>query len=190
MTANTGAPWSLVYQTYTDPADISDAIQDLADSADTAVQTMYDAQAIGAAKPACRASTTTAQSIANNTNTTITWPAGSQQFDNDAMWDDTITTDRITFTRTGIYLVALRVTFIATAAGGGVRQTSFTHSTLGIFARNTQLGTVNDGAVPFITAVVPCTVAGQFVTFQAFQTSSAALNITTRHVQAFRLSTL
>lgn len=189
MTATT-INWSLVYQTFTDPADISGAIQDLADSADTAVQTLYDAQAIGAAKPACRASTAVAQSIPNTISTSITWPAGSEQFDNDTMWNNAATTDRVTFTSTGIYLVALRVTFLASGVGGGVRQTSFTHSSLGVFARNPQLGTVGDGAVPFITAVVPCYTAGQFVTFQAFQTSGAALDITTRHVQAFRLSTL
>lgn len=187
MTANTGAPWSLVYQVLSDPADIADAVLDLADSADTAVQTLYDDQAIGAAKPACRMATSTAQSIANVTDTTITWPAGSEEFDNDAMVDNTITTDRITFTSTGIYLVALRVSFGATASGGGVRQVTFTHSSLGVVARNAQLGTVSVLATPFITAVVPAYVAGQFMTFQAYQNSTAALNLLTRQAQAFRV---
>lgn len=190
MTATTGAPWSLVYQVFSDPADISDAVQDLADSIDTAVDSLYDAQAIGAAKPAGRMATAVAQSIPNNAATNITWPAGSETFDNDSMIDNTITTDRITLTSTGIYLVALRTTFLATAAGGGVRQLTFTHSTLGVVARNSQLGTVSAGAAPFIAVAVPCYVAGQFITFQAYQTSSAALNITTRQAQAFRLSTL
>jgi hypothetical protein len=190
MTATTGAPWSLVYQTFTDPADISAAVQDLADSIDTAAQTLYDNQAAGAAKPACRGSSAAAQSIPNSTQTDITWPAGSQSFDNDSMFDNTATTSRVTFTSTGIYLVALRVTFSSTAAGGGVRQTSFTHSALGVVARNCQLGTASFSARPFITAVVPAYVAGQFMTFQAFQTSSAALDLATRQVQAFRLSTL
>lgn len=189
MTATT-ANFSLVYQTFSDPADISQAIQDLADSADTAVQSLYDAQALGAAKPAGRMATGTAQSIPNNTNTTLTWPAGSESFDNDSMIDNTITTDRITFTHTGIYLVALRTSFVSTASGAGVRQAAVTHSSLGVVARNSQAGTVSDGAAPFITIVVPCYVAGQYVTFQAFQTSSVALNVSTRMAQAFRLSTL
>jgi hypothetical protein len=189
MTANTAA-WGLTYQTFSDPADISQAVQDLADTADTAVQSMYDAQAIGAAKPAMRAATTTTQSIPNNVSTVLTWPAGSESFDNDTMWDDSVTSSTLTFTRTGIYLVALRCTYVATASGGGVRQISFTHSTLGIVARNTQLGTISDGAALSTTAVVPAYVAGQTMTFRGLQTSSAALNTVTKQLQAFRLSTL
>ncbi len=189
MTATTPA-WSLVYATFTDPADISQTIQDLADSADTAVQSLYDAQAIGTAKPAVRVATTTAQSIPNNTDTTLTWPAGSQSFDSDTMWDDSITSGTLTFTRAGIYLVALRCTYLATASGGGVRRITFTHPTLGIVARNTQLGTVSDGAVLSTTAVVPVYTPGETLTFQGLQTSSAALNTATKQLQAFRLSTL
>lgn len=189
MTATT-TDWSLVYQTFTDPADISQAIQDLADSADTAVQSMYDAQAIGAAKPAMRAATVTTQSLANNTDTNLTFPAGSERFDNDTMWDDSITNGTLVFTHAGIYLVALRCTFVATASGGGVRRVTFTHSTLGVVARNTQLGTVNDQAAPFITAVVPVYTPGETMTFQGFQTSSAALDTATKQLQAVRLSTL
>lgn len=190
MTANTGAPWSLVYQVLSDPADISDAVHDLAVSVDTAVQSLYDAQTIGAAKPAGRMSTTTNQSIPNNTDTNLSWAAGSEYFDNDTMIDNAAPTDRITLTSTGIYMVAIRATFTATASGGGVRQLSMTHSTLGVFARNTQLGTVSETAAITLVQVVPCYVAGQFVTFQAFQTSSAAENVATRQAQAFRLTTL
>ena len=189
MTATT-INWNLVYQTFTDPADISGAVQDLADSVDTAVQSLYDAQAIGASKPAARMEAFAAQSIPNNTSTDLTWPAGSEDFDNDTMIDNTITTNRITLTSTGIYMVAVRVTFLGTAAGAGVRQLAFTHSTLGVVARNAQLGTVSEVAAPFITAIVPSYVAGDFMTFQVLQTSSAALNVTTRQAQAFRLSTL
>lgn len=189
MTASTPT-WGLVYQTFTDPADISAAVQALADSIDVDVQSLYDAQAIGAAKPAARMATSVAQSIPNNADTNVTWPAGSEDFDNDTMIDNTISTDRITLTSTGIYMVAARLTFVATGSGGGVRQMSFTHSTLGIVGRNCQLGTVSAGAAVFITAIVPCYVAGQFITFQAFQTSTAALNVGARHAQAFRLSTL
>lgn len=190
MTANTGAPWSLVYQTFTDPADISATVKDLANSADTAVQTLYNNQAIGAAKPAGRMSTTTVQSVPNNTDTALTWPAGSQYFDNDNMIDNAGTTDRITLTSTGIYMVSARVTFSVTASGGGVRRLSLTHSTLGLISRNTQLGTISDTAAITVVAVVPCYVAGQFITFQGFQTSSAAENLATRQAQAFRLTTL
>ena len=190
MTATTGAPWNLVYQEFSDLADISAAVQDLADSVDTAVQSLYDAQTIGQAPPACRIEDTAAQSIPNNTDTTITWAAGSEDFDTDTMINNAATINRITLTSTGIYLISLRCTFQSTASGGGVRQTSMTHSPLGVFARNTQLGTTSSTAAPFITAVVPCYVAGQFVTFQAFQTSSAAENIATRQAQAFRLTTL
>jgi hypothetical protein len=38
--------------------------------------------------------------------------------------------------------------------------------------------------------VVPVYVAGQTMTFQALQTSSAALNTATKQLQSFRLSTL
>lgn len=190
MTANTGAPWSLVYQTLSDPADISQAVQDLADSADTAVQSLYDTQTIGQAPPACRMADTVAQSIPNNTNTDITWAAGSEDFDTDTMINNGATINRITLTSTGIYMVSLRCTFQSTASGAGVRQTSMTHSTLGVFARNTQLGTISETAAPHITAVIPCYVAGQFITFQAFQTSTAADNILTRQAQAVRLTTL
>jgi hypothetical protein len=189
MTATTPT-YGLVYQTFSDPADISQAIQDLADSADTAVQSLYDAQAIGEAKPAMRAATSTTQSIPNNTDTTLTWGAGSESFDNDAMWDDTVTNGTLVFTHTGVYLVSMRLTYLATASGGGVRRLTFTHSTLGIVARNTQLGTVSDGAVLSTVAVVPVYVAGQTMTFQALQTSSAALNVATKQLQSFRLSTL
>jgi hypothetical protein len=189
MTANT-ATWGLTYQTFTDPADISQSIQDLADTADTAVQSLYDAQAIGAAKPAMRAATTATQSIPDNTNTNLTWGAGSESFDNDSMWDDSVTNDTLVFTHAGIYLVSLRCTFLATASGGGVRQIAFTHSSLGLVARNAQLGTVSDGAVLSTVAVVPVYVAGQTMTFQALQTSSAALNTATKQLQSFRLSTL
>ncbi len=190
MTANTGTPWFLTYQTFTDTADISGAVQSLADSADTAVQSLYDAQATGAAKPAGRMATTTVQSIPNNTNTDLTWPAGSEYFDNDTMIDNTGTTSRITLTSTGIYMVSCRVTFSVTASGGGVRRLSVTHSTLGLVSRNTQLGTVSETAAITILTVVPCYVAGQFITFQGFQTSSAAEDLATRQAQAFRLSTL
>jgi hypothetical protein len=189
MTANT-ATWGLTYQTFTDPADISQAIQDLADTADTAVQSLYDAQAIGAAKPAMRAATTATQSIPNNTDTNLTWGAGSESFDNDAMWDDSVTNGTLVFTHAGVYLVSMRLTYLATASGGGVRRLTFTHSTLGVVARNTQLGTVSDGAVLSTVAVVPVYVAGQTMTFQALQTSSAALNTATKQLQSFRLSTL
>lgn len=189
MTATT-TDWSLVYQTFTDPADISQSIQDLADSADVAVQSLYDAQAVGAAKPAMRAATTTNQSLANNTDTNLTWPAGSESFDNDTMWNDGVTNGTLVFTQAGIYLVALRCTFLATASGGGVRRITFTHSTLGVVARNTQLGTVNDQAVPFVTCVIPVYTPGESMTFQGFQTSSAALNVATKQLQAARLSTL
>lgn len=189
MTATTGAPWSLVYQVPSDPADISDAIHDLAVSVDTAVQSLYAAQAIGVAKPAGRMSDTVNQSIPNNTSTDLTWAAGSEYFDNDSMINNA-GTSRITLTHTGIYLVAIRCTFVATASGGGVRQLSMTHSTLGIVARNAQLGTVSETAAITLAQVVPCYVAGQFITFQAFQTSSAAENVATRQAQAFRLTTL
>lgn len=189
MTANTST-WGLTYQVFTDPADISQAIQDLADTSDTAVQSLYDAQAIGEAKPAMRAATSANQSIPNNTDTTLTWGAGSESFDNDAMWDDSVTNGTLVFTHAGIYLVALRLTYLATASGGGVRRLTFTHSTLGIVARNTQLGTVNDGAVLSTTAVVPVYTPGETMTFQGLQTSGAALNTATKQLQAFRLSTL
>lgn len=189
MTATT-SPYSLVFQTFTDPADISLAVVDLAESADIAVQGLYDAQMIGAAKPAVRVATTTTQSVADNTNTTLTWPAGSVDFDNDTMWDDSVTSGTLTFTHTGIYLVSLRATFAATASGGGIRRASFTHSALGVVARNTQLGTVSADAVLTIATVVPAYVAGQSMTFQGLQTSSAALNTVTKQLQAFRLSTL
>lgn len=190
MTANTGVPWSLVYQTFTDPADISGAIQALADSADTAVQSMYTEQTTGVTKPAGRMATATVQSLPNNTNTDLTWPAGSEYFDNDSMIDNTGTTSRITLTSTGIYMVSCRVTFSVTASGGGVRRLSVTHSSLGLVSRNTQLGTVSETAAITVLTVVPCYVAGQFVTFQGFQTSSAAENLATRQAQAFRLTTL
>jgi len=189
MTATT-TTWGLVYQTFTDPADISQSIQDLADTADTAVQSLYDARAIGAAKPAMRAATSTTQSIPNNTDTNLTWPAGSQSFDNDTMWDNSITNGTLVFTHAGIYLVALRCTYVATASGGGVRRVTFTHSTLGIVARNTQLGTVSDGAALSTTVAVPVYTPGETMTFQTLQTSSVALNTVTKQLQAFRLSTL
>ena len=188
MTATTGAPWNLVYQELSDAADISGSVQDLADSVDTAVQSLYDAQTIGAAKPSGRMAATANQSIPNNTDTNLSWAAGSEYFDNDTMIDNGAPTDRITLTSTGIYLVILRATFVATASGGGVRQLSITHSTLGVVARNTQLGTVSETAAITIVQVVPCYVAGQFVTFQAFQTSSAAEHVAPRQAQAFRLT--
>ena len=190
MTATTGPPFNLVYQEFTDVSDISQAIQDLADSVDTAVQSLYDDQAIGAAKPAARMATTTAQSLPNNADTTLTWPAGSEYFDNDNMIDNTITTDRITFTSTGIYAVSLRCTFASTAAGGGVRQVSFNHSALGVVCRNAQLGTVSADAAITILAVMPCYTAGEFIQFSGSQNSSAALNSLTRQAQAWRVSTL
>lgn len=190
MTANTGPPFNLVYQEFSDLADISQAVQDLADSVDTAVQGLYDDQAIGAAKPAARMSTTVALSLPNNSDTTLTWPAGSEYFDNDSMIDNTITTDRITFTSAGIYAVSLRCTFASTASGGGVRQVSFTHSSLGVVARDAQLGTVSSDAALSVLVVVPCYVAGQFIQFSAFQNSSAALNSLTRQAQAWRVTTL
>jgi hypothetical protein len=190
MTANTGAPWSIVYQLMSDPADISAAIQDLANSADTAVQSLYNAAALGAAKPAGRMSTATVQSVPDSTSTDLTWPAGSQYFDNDNMINNTGTTSRITMNSTGIYMVAIRVTFSATGSGGGVRQLSMSHSSIGVVGRNAQLGTVSDTAAITLVQAVPCYVAGQYVTFQAFQTSSAAENMATRQAQAFRLTTL
>lgn len=191
MSATTGAPWNLVYQEFTDIADISDAIQDLADSADVAVQSLYNAQTAGYTKIACRMTTATTQSIPNNTNTTITWPAGSEYFDNNTMIDNSITTDRITFTTTGIYLVSGRVTFASTGSGGGVRQVSVTHSAfVDVVGRNAQLGTVSSDAAISFALIVPAYVSGQFVTFQAYQNSSVALNLNTHQVQAFRLTPL
>lgn len=189
MTATTPT-YSLVYQVFSDPADISQAVQDLADSADTAVQGLYDAQAIGAAKPSSRIATTTTQSIPDSVDTLLTWPAGSVDLDLDTMWDNSVTSSTLTFAHTGIYLVSLRVTYAATASGGGVRSVSFTHSALGVVARNTQLGTVSDDAVVNIAVVIPAYVAGQTMTFRGFQTSSAALNTVTKQLQAVRLSTL
>jgi hypothetical protein len=170
MTATTGAPWNLVYQEFSDLADISAAVQDLADSVDTAVQSLYDAQTIGQAPPACRIEDTAAQSIPNK-RTPRSRGRGSEDFDTDTMINNAATINRITLTSTGIYLISLRCTFQSTASGGGVRQTSMTHSTLGVFARNTQLGTTSSTAAPFITAVVPC-CGRSVVTFQAFQTSA------------------
>lgn len=189
MTANTGAPWSLVYQTYSDPADISDAVRDLADSADVAVQTLYNDAALGAAKPAARMATTTAQSIPDNTSTDLTWPAGSEYYDNDGMIDNTITTNRITFQRTGIYMVSIRATFDA-VAGSGMRQISVTSSALGIVARRANVGITGAGAVVHILIVFPVFAVGQFATFQALHTSGVATDVLTRQAQAFRLSPL
>lgn len=190
MTATTGPPFELVYQELSDVADISQAVQDLADSVDLAVQGLYDDQAVGAAKPAARMATVTALSLPNNADTTLTWAAGSEYFDNDNMIDNTVTTDRITFTSAGIYAVFLRTTFSATAAGGGVRQISFNHSALGVVARNAQLGTVSDDAAISVLVVIPCYTAGEFIQFSASQNSSAALNVTTRQAQAWRVTTL
>lgn len=189
MTATTGAPWNLVYQTFTDLADISDAIHDLAVSADTAVQSLYDAAAIGAAKPAARMTTATAQSIPNNTSTDLTWAAGSEYFDNDNMIDNTITTNRITFQHTGIYMVSIRCTF-ASVAGAGIRQMSVTTSGApALVARKAQDGVNGSDAVVHILTVFPVSAVGEFVTFQALQTSGVAENALTRQAQAFRLST-
>ena len=190
MTATTGPPFNLVYQEFSDVADISQSVQDLADSVDLAVQGLYDDQTVGAAKPAARMSTTTPLSLPNNTDTTLTWPAGSEYFDNDNMIDNTITTDRITFTSAGIYAVSLRTTFASTAAGGGVRQISYNHSALGVVARNAQLGTVSADAALSTLVVIPCYTPGEFIQFSASQNSSAALNATTRQAQAWGVTTL
>lgn len=190
MTANTGAPWSLVYQEYSDIADIGSAVQDLAVSADTAVQSLYDEQALGAAKAAGRLAATAAQAIPNNADTTLTFPAGSEYFDNDNMVDNAAPTDRITFQRTGLFLIAARVTFSG-VAGAGVRRVSVTHSGApGLIARNTQLGVNGSSAAISIVTVAPVLNVGEFVTFQAFQTSGLAISVATRQVQAFRLSPL
>lgn len=190
MTATTGAPWNLVYQTLSDPADICGAIQDLAVSVDTAVQALYDAAALGAAKPAARMATTTAQATVSGVPINMTWPAGSEYFDNDGMVDNTATTDRITFNSTGIYMVSVRCTF-QSVAGAGIRQISVTSSGApGLAAQKAQGGVTSSDSAVHVLTVFPVTAVGQFVQFAALQSSSVAANLLTRQAQAFRLSTI
>jgi hypothetical protein len=187
MTATTGAPFNLVYQTLSDPADISDAIHDLAVSVDTAVQALYNAAALGAARPAGKLASAVVQSIPNNVSTNLTWPAGSEYYDNDGMVDNTATTDRITFQHTGIFMVSVRCSF-ASVAGAGFRQISVTSSGApGLVARKAQLGVSGSDAVVHIVTVLPVNAVGEFVQFAALQTSGVAENAATRQVQAFRL---
>lgn len=188
MTATT-TDWGLEYQTYADPADVAAALQALATTADTAVEAEAETAATSADKPSCRLTGNATQNVASGAETTVTWPAGSEYYDNDGMLNNTATTSVITFNHTGVYLANCRVTFNA-VAGVGIRRLTITHSGYGIVAQKTERGVSGAGNVLTITQIVHVPTVGQTITPSVFQGSGLSLPLGQRYFSALKLKDL
>jgi len=126
--------------------------------------------------PACSIFESTAQSVADNTNTALT--SNEENFDNDAMHSTVSNTSRITATTAGRYLLLGTVVFAANATG--VRQVTFRVDGTTTLVPNVQVQAVTSGGsstaltlMGFVTLT-----AGQYVELMARHTAGAALNCT------------
>jgi len=182
--------WGLTYAEYGDPACIAGAVQQLAEDIDNAVTGIEAQQAQDRNQPSAKISTVTAQVLTTGVETTVTYPVGSEVYDNTAMVDLTVSTSRITATGStlGIFLVSGRVDFEQNTFGN-LRRLTLNHSVYGIIGRFTEeVDTTTDSKVITFSQIMPFDSAGDFITLSAFQNSGANVSITNRQFQCTRLT--
>ena len=126
--------------------------------------------------PKCRVYMSAALSVANTTNTAVTF--NSERFDTDTMHSTSANTDRITFTTAGTYLVGANLGWAASTAGS--RYVDFLVN--GATQIPGEAVEAYDEA-GFGTMQAPSTLyaftAGQYVTLRVRQNSGGALNLDT-----------
>ena len=133
---------------------------------------LVDALNFLANRPACRVYHSAAQSLANNTDTTLAF--NSERYDTDSMHDTVTLNSRVTFNKAGLYTLFATLDFAANATGIRVAYIMLNATTtLALDIRNASSADVTS----LTLATTYKFAAGDHVILVAKQTSGGALNV-------------
>lgn len=187
MPANT--PRGYTYPLYTDPADFPAQIQDFAQDVDTDVQAQVNSINGALNRPSVRVSATANQSITQNVATFATFAV--EDYDNAAMGNLGVNNDRITFTSSGLYLVAASVIFAPNGhATVGGRSVTLVSSVAGPpeIAVSTTRGSATNHSEVNVTYLHWVPAAAEFLRVRVLQDTGAALNINARSLSVTKVA--
>lgn len=165
--------WGLVYQEYTDPTNVSEAVRMLAESIDDAVTTIEASILVAQEPPAARVTTLATQVIPTGVDTAVSWAAGGASYDNHGMYNPAFPT-RLTPTATGLYLLTASTGWFAAGALVGSKSVGIRHNTSGIVSQDNLVATAAVGLEDSCSLV--WTVSGLGEYFEMFVSQNTAGN--------------
>jgi hypothetical protein len=182
--------WGLVYQEYSDPADVAAAVQALAESIDDAVTLIDTDLAAGQQQPGVIVGSFALQPIPNGgVDTVLSFAGGGPQYDNNLMYVPGTPT-RLTFNRTGVFVICGQAGWFSAGSAVGSKSVIIKHNVAGTIAEDNLQAFAASGLEDCVSVIYPITAIGQYVELYVSQTTAGVQNIGTARMFAGRLSTL
>jgi parallel beta-helix repeat protein len=130
-----------------------------------------------ATPPMCKATGTSSQTIPDSAWTAVTW--GAEEYDSDAMHDNSTNPDRITFNTAGRYRVSAGVSFASNAVGIRCARVIKYHAGDTTIAEEMRAATNGDDTSFTLTATTEVDEAdiGDYVRLDVYQSSTGNLDI-------------
>lgn len=176
-------PRGYPYPLYSEANNFPSQLQSLANAVDTDIQAnLVTAVNNGLNQPSVACSSTVAQSVANNTDVTMTFNV--EEYDNANWFNSGVSTTNFTAPATGFYMLSCSLVYASNATGGrtvivkvgGVTQ----------YAKTFPGNSIDITQIP-TTNLLPLT-AGNVVTVAARQNSGVAINVTDKRISINRIS--
>lgn len=184
------ADWGLVYQEYSDPADVAGAIQALAESIDDAVTIVEADLASAQQQPGVAVRSTALQAIPNGgVDTVLSFAGGGTLYSNDLMWVIGTPT-RVTFNHTGLYVICGNVNWFSAGGLAGSKSVIIKHNIAGTISEDNLAAPGAFGVEDCASVIYPITAIGQYVELYAANTTAGVQNVGTVQLFAARLRTL